>query len=117
MNIKHIVSEYWAKRWVKITLEVLFFILLFNLSRISCCSLMMFAIVMQSGSDQEVQAYLDEHQLTFKVINDVDDTWVSAYGVRGVPASFVVNSDNQITSSEVGYTTGWGLRLRMWLTN
>ena len=172
MNIKQIASEYWAKRWVKITLEVLFFILLylalraymqrdvisgsappiqattiqqqpFNLATSTpkpvlvhfwatwcgICKLEqdsiqalsedynVITVAMQSGSDQEVQAYLDEHQLTFKVINDVDDTWVSAYGVRGVPASFVVNSDNQITSSEVGYTTGWGLRLRMWLTN
>ena len=172
MNIKQIVSEYWAKRWVKITLEVLFFILLylalraymqrdvisgsappiqattiqqqpFNLATsrpkpvlvhfwatwCGICKLEqdsiqalsedynVITVAMQSGSDQEVQAYLDEHQLTFKVINDVDDTWVSAYGVRGVPASFVVNSDNQITSSEVGYTTGWGLRLRMWLTD
>jgi len=74
-------------------------------------------IAMQSGTDQEVQAYLDENQLNFNVINDVDGAFVSAYGVRGVPASFIVNSDNKITSSEVGYTTGWGLRFRMWLAN
>ena len=73
-------------------------------------------IAMQSGSDEEVQAYLDENNLNFKVINDVDNKWVDAYGVRGVPASFVINSQNEITSSEVGYTTGWGLRFRMWLT-
>jgi len=168
MNIKHIL----AKRWVKITFEVLFFILLYLILRAymqrdvisgeappiqattiqqqpfnlatsqpkpvlvhfwatwcGICKLEqdsvqalsedynVITIAMQSGSDEEVQTYLDENQLSFKVINDVDNKWVDAYGVRGVPASFVVNSDNQITSSEVGYTTGWGLRLRMWLTD
>ncbi|VAW94661.1 hypothetical protein MNBD_GAMMA21-3003 [hydrothermal vent metagenome] len=71
-------------------------------------------IAMQSGSDDEVKAFLLEHDLTFKVINDEDGTFVARYGVVGVPASFVVNSKNEIVASEVGYTTPWGLRLRLW---
>ncbi|MGD8783883.1 MAG: protein disulfide oxidoreductase [Thioalkalispiraceae bacterium] len=74
-------------------------------------------IAMQSGTDADVQSYLDENKLTFDVINDQSGKYVSAYGVRGVPASFVINSNNHITASEVGYTTGWGLRIRMWLAD
>ncbi len=74
-------------------------------------------IAMQSGSDDEVKAYLQEHDLDFKVINDIDGTWVQRYGVAGVPASFVVNSQNEIVASEVGYTTPWGLRFRLWLAD
>jgi thiol-disulfide isomerase/thioredoxin len=74
-------------------------------------------IAMQSGTDQEVQSYLDEHKLNFEVINDRTGKFVNAYGVRGVPASFIVDSNNHITSSEVGYTTEWGLRFRMWLAD
>jgi len=74
-------------------------------------------IAMQSGSDEEVHAYLDEHNLNFRVINDVEDKLVNAYGVQGVPASFIINNENKIFSSERGYTTGWGLRLRLWFAN
>ncbi len=74
-------------------------------------------IAMQSGSDDEVRAYLQEHNLSFNVINDIDGTFVDRYGVVGVPASFVVNSNNEIVASEVGYTTPWGLRIRLWLAN
>jgi len=37
------------------------------------------------------------------------------YGVSGVPASFVVDSAGIIRFAEVGYTTEWGLRARLWL--
>ena len=168
MNFKLLIK----KRWVKITLEVLFFVVLFlgiraytqrdmisgiapqiqaitinqqsfdlhseqqkpvlvhfwaswcgicKLEQSSIDALSkdykVMTIAMQSGSDEEVQAYLSEHDLSFDVINDVEGDFVSAYGVRGVPTSFVVNSNNEITASEVGYTTGWGLRFRMWLAD
>ncbi len=74
-------------------------------------------IAMQSGSDEEVKSYLQEHKLGFKVINDSEGTLVERYGVTGVPASFVVNSKNEIVASEVGYTTPWGLRFRIWLAD
>ena len=71
-------------------------------------------IAMQSGSDEEVQAYLTEHQLNFPVINDTDGEISARYGVVGVPASFIVNSAGEIVAAERGYTTSWGLRLRLW---
>jgi len=74
-------------------------------------------IAMQSGNDDEVKTYLQEHDLNFKVINDEDGTLVERYGVVGVPASFIVNSKNEIVASEVGYTTPWGLRLRLWMAD
>jgi len=74
-------------------------------------------IAMQSGSDEEVKAYLKENKLSFKVINDVDGEFVQDYGISGVPASFIVNSENDINFSEVGFTSGWGLRFRLWLSD
>lgn len=72
-------------------------------------------VAMQSGDDMEVQAYLDEHQLSFPVINDVAGDISASFGVYGVPASFIVNRDGEIVTAERGYTTGWGLRARLWL--
>lgn len=74
-------------------------------------------VAMTSGSDQEVQSYLKEHGLGFKVINDESGELSQSFGVSGVPASFVIDEKNQIRFSEVGYTTGWGLRFRLWLAD
>jgi thiol-disulfide isomerase/thioredoxin len=71
-------------------------------------------IAMQSGSDVEIQDYLNEHQLDFAVINDQFGELSARYGVQGVPASFIVNSQREIVAAERGYTTEWGLRLRLW---
>ena len=71
-------------------------------------------IAMQSGSDADIQAYLNEHQLDFPVINDASGELSARYGVQGVPASFIVNDQQQIMAVERGFTTEWGLRLRLW---
>jgi thioredoxin-related protein len=49
------------------------------------------------------------------VINDPDGALAAAWGVRGVPTFFVVDSQGMIRFREVGYTTGLGLRWRLWL--
>lgn len=75
------------------------------------------SIALSSGDALEVEQFMQEHKLDFPVINDPQGVLARDFGVRGVPVSFVVNSRNQIRFVERGYTTEWGLRLRMWLTN
>lgn len=74
-------------------------------------------VAMQSGSDQDVRDYLRENKLSFQVINDTKNDIVSRYGVFAVPASFVVDANNDIVAREAGYTTELGLRLRLWLAD
>lgn len=73
------------------------------------------SIAMKSGSAAEIQQYMNEHQLSFPVIVDTDGHLAGRYGVRAVPASFIINSQGKIAFRETGYTTGWGLRIRLWL--
>jgi len=49
------------------------------------------------------------------VLNDPDGVIATRWGVRAVPASFIVDGAGQIRFVEIGYTTGIGLRLRLWL--
>ena len=72
-------------------------------------------VAMNSGSDKEIADYLQENNLSFPVINDNNGELARRFGVSGVPASFIINPDGEITYTEVGYTTSWGLRLRLWL--
>jgi thiol-disulfide isomerase/thioredoxin len=71
-------------------------------------------VAMQSGSEAAVSAYLAREGLSFPVISDPDGALAGRWGVPAVPASFVVDRDGQIRFSSVGYTTGAGLRARLW---
>jgi peroxiredoxin len=72
-------------------------------------------VAMQSGTPQEVSRYMQEQGIAFPVVNDPDGIISRAWGVHAVPASFIIAPDGQIRFVEVGYTTGMGLRLRLWL--
>jgi len=72
-------------------------------------------VAMQSGSAAEVAQHLAAQGLHFPVVNDADGRLSAAWGVHAVPASFIIGTDGRIRFVEVGYTTGPGLRLRLWL--
>lgn len=72
-------------------------------------------VAMQSGSDEKVSQYLVAEGLHFPVLNDADGRISAAWGVNAVPASFIISPDGKISFVEVGFTTGVGLRLRLWL--
>jgi peroxiredoxin len=73
-------------------------------------------VAMNSGADMEVKAFIEEKNLGFPVLVDNEGAIASRFGVTGVPTSFIIGPDGDITFTEVGYTTEWGLRFRLWLT-
>jgi len=72
-------------------------------------------IAMNSGKPEEVARYMQEQGIAFPVLNDPNGNIAGKWGVRAVPASFIIDRDGQIRFVEVGYTTGIGLRIRLWL--
>ena len=72
-------------------------------------------VAMQSGSPDEVAEYLRELGVDYGVINDPDGILARHYGVRAVPASFIIDPQGEIRFVTRGYTTGLGLRVRLWL--
>lgn len=75
------------------------------------------SIAMKSGDDNEIRQYMKKHQLSFPVIVDAEGDIAGQYGVRAVPASFIIAPQGQIAFRETGYTSDWGLRIRLWLAN
>lgn len=76
-----------------------------------------FSVALEDTPRAAVQAYAHQAGFTFPVLQDVDGSLAAAYGVRGVPTSFVVDADGRIRFTEVGYTTTLGLRMRLWLAD
>lgn len=72
-------------------------------------------VAMQSGNAAEINAYLADHQLGLPTIVDDSGAIAKQWGVQAVPASFIINRDGQIRFRMAGYTTGPGLRARLWL--
>ncbi len=73
-------------------------------------------VALQSGEAAELRHHLEAEGLSLTVIPDPEGRIAAAWGVTGVPASFVVR-DGTIRFREKGYTSGPGLRARLWLAS
>jgi len=72
-------------------------------------------IAMMSGDAEMVGEYVREQGIAAPVIVDEQGDWANLYKVKGVPASFIISPDGEVTDVEIGYSSYWGLRIRMFL--
>ncbi|WP_417326315.1 protein disulfide oxidoreductase [Halarcobacter sp.] len=70
-------------------------------------------VAVQSGTKEQIQNYLDEHKLSFKVINDEDGFYSRKFNIQAFPTTFIYDSKKRLKFSEVGYTSTFGLYARM----
>ena len=71
-------------------------------------------VAMQSDP-AAVTHYLNENGLNFVTLVDDGGALARRYGVRGVPATFIIAADGEIDAVDVGFSTELGLRVRLWL--
>ena len=69
-------------------------------------------IAVNSGSDDEIKAYMQEHELSFKVINDKDGSWAKQFRIEAYPTTFMYTAQGKLKFTDVGYTTTAGLLAR-----
>lgn len=72
-------------------------------------------VAMNSGGDDAIEQYLVENELDFPVIVDPDGDLAKRFGVTGVPTGFVIDTAGQIRFKEIGLTSSWGWRFRLFL--
>lgn len=74
------------------------------------------AIASQSGGEGVVREYLGEHGLAHvPVVLDASGDLAAAWGISAFPATFYIDGDGDIFTTEVGYTSELGMRLRAFL--
>lgn len=71
-------------------------------------------IASQSGTDEEIKKYLKENNVDFKFINDRDNSYAEQFNITVFPTTLIYDKDKNLVFSEVGYTSTFGLYLRMW---
>lgn len=73
-------------------------------------------VAYSSGEAEEVKRYMERKGISnWITIVDNDGELARQYGVVGVPTSYVLDSEGLISFREVGASTSWGLRLRLWI--
>lgn len=71
-------------------------------------------IAVNSGSDYDLHNYIKERELSFKVVNDKDSTYSKKFNIQAFPTTLIYDKNQNLVFSEVGYTSTFGLLLRMW---
>ncbi len=87
-----------------------------NINRLSK-SYNVISIAVKSGSNEEIKKYMNENGYTFNVINDNSGEISKKFSVAAFPTTLIYDSKQQLSFSEVGYTSTIGLYLRMLMTN
>ena len=71
------------------------------------------SIAVNSGSDEHIKAYMQEHGLGFNVLNDKEGKWAGSFKIDRYPTTFIYDAKGKLRFTEVGYTTTAGLLARM----
>ena len=74
-------------------------------------------VAMQSGQTAQVARLLQERRLPWTTAVDPDGNIAGALGVHAVPTILGMDAQGNVTGSSVGYTSAWGMRLRLWWAN
>jgi len=71
----------------------------------------------RSGDGAAIRTYQRQRGLPWVTVLDPDGRIAAAHGWRSVPVFSVLGADGGLRQTTVGYTTGWGMRLRLWLAS
>lgn len=74
-------------------------------------------IATQSGSSEDIKEYLEKNNLSFKVVNDNLATLSREFNIKAFPTTFIYDKNQNLKFSEVGYSSTFGLKLRLWWSN
>ena len=74
-------------------------------------------VAMESGGNNSIKKEMQERGLSFPVFVDSLGKLANLYRVKGVPTNYILDAAGNIRYVEVGYTSGIGLRVRMWLAS
>lgn len=70
-------------------------------------------IAVNSGSNEELKAYMKEHDLDYCVVNDTQGYLAQKFDIEVYPTTLFYNTKGELKFSEVGYSTKLGLQARL----
>ena len=77
------------------------------------------SIAVASGTDEEINTFMQQHDYRFDVINQQNQSPARAlsqqWGAMALPAIYIVDAENNIRFVTSGVTSKWGMSFRLWL--
>ena len=74
-------------------------------------------VASQSGSMAEVNAYVENKNLSYPILLDRNGFIAESWGVVGYPTSYIIGEGDQVIFTEVGFTSEFGMRVRLWMAS
>ena len=74
-------------------------------------------VAVNSGTDQKIQNFMAQNDLTFTTINDNSGEISQKFKISVYPTTFIFSPKGELKFTEVGYTSTLGLKLRLWWAN
>ena len=74
-------------------------------------------IAVNSGSDKELNSFMREDKLSYKVIHDKNGVLAQKFNIEVYPTTLIYNKEGELKFTEVGYSTTLGLKARLELIN
>jgi len=87
-----------------------------NIERLSK-SYNVITIAVNSASDEVLNTFIKEHELTYKVIHDKNGKLAKKFNIEVYPTTLIYNKKGELKFTEVGYSTTLGLKARLELIN
>ncbi len=72
-----------------------------------------FQVLSIAVDSKNIQNYLDENEVSFRTINDKNGKLAKHFNISVFPTTIIYSKNQEMIFSEVGYTSTWGLWLRM----
>jgi thiol-disulfide isomerase/thioredoxin len=70
-------------------------------------------IAVNSGSDEEIQSFLNERGYTYSAVNDTNGRLASSFKIAAYPTTFIYDKNKKLVFSDVGYSSTFSLYLKM----
>lgn len=72
------------------------------------------SVVVWTDSVGSINDYLQKENLQIPVIFDAQLAIAKRYNIKAVPTSLFIDAEGEIRFIEQGYTSEWGMRIRLW---
>ena len=74
-------------------------------------------VITVAVKSDNITKYMKENNLTFKVIEDKDSMISQKFNISAYPTTFIYDKNKNLIFSEVGYTSSFGLWIRMFISS
>lgn len=72
-----------------------------------------YQVITVAVNSNDLESFMKKHDLTFQTLNDKNGYYSNLYNIQVFPTTLIFDKNGKIVFSEVGYTSYFGFKLRL----